>query len=86
MIDVLFIYHLPNVLNAWSLYLGNEQSVVPECVVEDLPEQQPGEGKCSLTHYVPSIFNSLSRITLFKPKGWLVCIYLILVYLLGYHG
>jgi hypothetical protein len=23
--------------------------VVPECVAEDLPEQQPGEGKCPLT-------------------------------------
>jgi hypothetical protein len=86
MIDVLFICHLPNVLNAWSLYLDNEQSVVPECVAEDLPEQQPGQGKCPLTHYVPFIFNSLSRITLFKPKDWLVCIYLIFVYLLGYHG
>jgi hypothetical protein len=31
--------------------LKNEESVVPECVVEDLPEQQPGEGKCPLTHY-----------------------------------
>jgi hypothetical protein len=27
-----------------------------------------GEGKCPLTYYVPFIFNSLSRITLFKPK------------------
>jgi hypothetical protein len=26
--------------------------VVPECVAEDLPEQQPDEGKCPLTHYV----------------------------------
>jgi hypothetical protein len=26
--------------------------VVPECVVEDLAEQQPGEGKCPLTYYV----------------------------------
>jgi hypothetical protein len=26
--------------------------VVPECVAEDLPEQQPGEGKCPLTYYV----------------------------------
>jgi hypothetical protein len=26
--------------------------VVPECVVEDLPEQQPSEGKCPLTYYV----------------------------------
>jgi hypothetical protein len=23
--------------------------VVPECVAEDLPEQQPGEGKCCNT-------------------------------------
>jgi hypothetical protein len=36
--------YLPNVLNACSLYLYNEQSEVPECVVGDLPEQQPGEG------------------------------------------
>jgi hypothetical protein len=42
----------PNVLNVWSLYLDNEQLVVPECVVEDLPEQQPGEGKYPLTYYV----------------------------------
>jgi hypothetical protein len=47
---VLCLY--PNVLNAWSFYLDNEQPVVPECVAEDLPEQQPGEGKCPLTHYV----------------------------------
>jgi hypothetical protein len=26
--------------------------VVPECVAEDLPEQQPGEGKCPQTYYV----------------------------------
>jgi hypothetical protein len=26
--------------------------VVPECVAEDLPEQQPGEGKCPLIYYV----------------------------------
>jgi hypothetical protein len=32
--------------------LDNEQPVVPECVAEDLPEQQPGEGKCPLTYYV----------------------------------
>jgi hypothetical protein len=42
--------------------------VVPECVVEDLPEQQPGEGKCPLTHYVLFIFNSLYHITLLKLK------------------
>jgi hypothetical protein len=44
--------NFPNVLNACSLYLDNEQSEFPECVVEDLPEQQPGEGKCPLTYYV----------------------------------
>jgi hypothetical protein len=26
--------------------------VVPECVDEDFPKQQPGEGKCPLTYYV----------------------------------
>jgi hypothetical protein len=26
--------------------------MVSECVVEDLTEQQPSEGKCPLTHYV----------------------------------
>jgi hypothetical protein len=26
--------------------------VVPGCVAEDLPEQQPGEGKCPMTCYV----------------------------------
>jgi hypothetical protein len=26
--------------------------VVPESVVGDFPEKQPGEGKCPLTHYV----------------------------------
>jgi hypothetical protein len=50
------VWHVPclylNVLNAWSLYLDNEQPVVPERVAEDLPKQQPGEGKCHLTHYV----------------------------------
>jgi hypothetical protein len=40
------------VLSACSLYLDTEQSEVPECVVGDLPEQQPGEGMCHLTYYV----------------------------------
>jgi hypothetical protein len=44
--------YFPNVLNACSLYLDNEQPEVPECVAGDLPEQQPGEGKCALTYYV----------------------------------
>jgi hypothetical protein len=68
--------HFPTVLNVWSLYLDNEQPVVTECVAEDLPEQQPTEGKCPLTYYVLHTYNSLSRITLLKPKDWLVCIYL----------
>jgi hypothetical protein len=51
-------------LNACSLYLDNGQSEVPECVTRDLPKQQPGEGKCPLTHYVLSTYNSLARITL----------------------
>jgi hypothetical protein len=44
--------YFSNVLNAFSLYLDNEQSKVPECVVGHLPEQQPGEGKCPMTYYV----------------------------------
>jgi hypothetical protein len=42
--------------------------MVPECVAEDLPEQQPGEGKWPLTHYVLHTYNSPSRITFLKPK------------------
>jgi hypothetical protein len=42
--------------------------VVLECVDEDLPEQQPGEGKCPLTYYVLHTYNSLPHITLLKPK------------------
>jgi hypothetical protein len=61
MFGVLFICLYPNVLNAWSLCLDNEQPMVPECVAKDLPKQQPGEGKCPLT-------NSPSRITLLKPQ------------------
>jgi hypothetical protein len=53
-VDVWCVVHLyfPNVLNACSLYLDNKQSDVSECVVGNLPEQQPGEGKCPLIHYV----------------------------------
>jgi hypothetical protein len=84
MIDVLFICHLPNVLNAWSLYLDNEQSMVPECVVEDLLEQQPGEGKCLQTYHVLLYFIiHCLALHYWKLKDWLVCIYLTLVYLLG---
>jgi hypothetical protein len=42
--------------------------VVPEFVAKDLHEQQPGEGKCPLTYHVLLTCNSLSRITLSKPK------------------
>jgi hypothetical protein len=42
--------------------------VVPKCVAEDLPKQQPGEGKCTLTYYVLLLYNSLSHITLLNPK------------------
>jgi hypothetical protein len=52
MFDVLFICTFPNVLNVCSFYLDNEQSEVPECVVGDLPKQQPGEGKWPQTYYV----------------------------------
>jgi hypothetical protein len=46
---VMFIFYFPDVLNVCSLYLDNEQLVVPECVAEDPSEQQPGEGKCPQT-------------------------------------
>jgi hypothetical protein len=26
--------------------------MVPDCITEDLPEQQPGEGKCPQTYHV----------------------------------
>jgi hypothetical protein len=35
---------------------------------EDLEQQQLGEGKCPLTHYVLFIYNLLPRITYLKPK------------------
>jgi hypothetical protein len=54
MFGVLFICLYPNVLNAWSLYLDHKQPVVPECVAEDLPEQQPGEVSSDLL--CPSYF------------------------------
>jgi hypothetical protein len=44
--------YFPNIFKACSLYLDNEQSEVLECVVGDLHEQPPGEGKCPLTYYV----------------------------------
>jgi hypothetical protein len=42
--------------------------VVPECVAEDLPEQQSGEGKCPQTYHIIFYFIILSRITLLKLK------------------
>jgi hypothetical protein len=39
-------------LNEWLLCVDNEESVIIECVAGDFPEQQPGEGKCPLTHDV----------------------------------
>jgi hypothetical protein len=82
-VHVWCVVHLyfPNVLNACSLYLDNEQSEVPECVVGDLPEQQPGEGKCPLSYYVLHTLWFTIPHYFMKPKDWLVCIYLILVYL-----
>jgi hypothetical protein len=52
MFGILFFCYSPSVLNEWLLCVDNEQSVVPECVAGDFPEQQPHEGKCPLTHYV----------------------------------
>jgi hypothetical protein len=36
--------------------------MVPKCVAEDLPEQQPGEGTCPVTYYVLLTLYSLSHI------------------------
>jgi hypothetical protein len=52
MFGVLYFCYSPSVLNELLLYVDNEQSVVPEGVAGDFPEQQLGEGKCPLTHYV----------------------------------
>ena len=52
MFGVLFFCHSLSVLNERLLCVDNEQSKVPECVAGDFREQQPGEGKCPLTHYV----------------------------------
>jgi hypothetical protein len=60
--------YFPNVLNACSLYLDNEQSEVPECVAGDLPEQQPGEGKCPLTYYVLLTLEFTVSHYFMKPK------------------
>jgi hypothetical protein len=52
MIGVLFLCHFPSVLNELLFCVDNEQFEVSECVAGDFPEQQLGEGKCPLTHYV----------------------------------
>ena len=71
-------------IESWSFYLDNEQPVVPECVAEDLPKQQPGEGKCPQTYHVLFYFIIYCpALHYWKLKDWLVCIYLILVYLFG---
>jgi hypothetical protein len=49
---VLFFRYSPSVLNEKLLRVNNEQSVVPEGVAGDFPEQQLGEDKCPLTYYV----------------------------------
>jgi hypothetical protein len=49
---VLFFSISLSVLNEWLLCVDNEQSVFPEGVVGEVPEQQLGEGKCPLTYYV----------------------------------
>jgi hypothetical protein len=51
MFGVLFSCHSPSVLNECLLCVVNKQSEVSECVAGDFAEQQPGEGKCPLTHY-----------------------------------
>jgi hypothetical protein len=52
MFGVLFFSHFPCVMNELLLCVDNDQSEVPQCVAGDFPEQQPGEGKCLLIHYV----------------------------------
>jgi hypothetical protein len=39
-------------LGDFQFCVDNEQSEVSECVVGDFLEQQSGEGKCPLTHYI----------------------------------
>jgi hypothetical protein len=68
-VGCIVLLSLSKLLNAGSLCLDNEQPVVPECVVEVLPKQQPHEGKCPLTYYVLLFYNSMPHITLLKPKG-----------------
>jgi hypothetical protein len=84
MFDVLFICTF-QMYWMYDRYLDNEQPVVPECVAEDPPEQQPGEGKCPQTYHVLFYFIiHCPTLHYLKLKDWLICIYLLLVYLLGY--
>jgi hypothetical protein len=76
-------FYLPNVLNVCLLYLDNEQLVVPECCRRS-PWATTWWRQVSSDLSCPTLlYNSLSRITLLKPKDWLVCISLTLVYLFG---
>jgi len=50
------------------LCVDTEQSVFPEAVAEEVPDQQFGEGKCPLSHYVLFIYNLLHHINHLKPK------------------
>jgi hypothetical protein len=56
--------YFSNVLNACSLYLDNEQSEFPECVVGDLLSNHLVKASvlCPIMSYI--LYNSLSRITL----------------------
>ena len=68
---IAFVCYFPSAQCEWLLYVDNEQSVFPEEVAEEVPDQQFGEGKCPLSHYVLFIYNLLPRITHLKPKNWL---------------
>jgi hypothetical protein len=52
MFGVLLFCNSPSVLNECLFCIDNEQSEVLERVARDFPEQQRGEDKCPLTHYV----------------------------------
>jgi hypothetical protein len=49
---VLFICYSLSVFNEWLFRVDNEQSMFPKGVAGEVPEQQLGEGKCPLSHYV----------------------------------
>jgi hypothetical protein len=52
MVGVLLFCFSLSVLIAWFVCIDNDQSVFPEGVAGEVLEQQLGEGKCPLTHYV----------------------------------